>query len=791
MNARQCSQTLFCQTFSADPTLTPSPVSKSQHWKMRLLALMLLTTPLAATAQSDLTWHGNASQNHWNETDTNWQNNATALPSLFMSGDNVVFTSATAGAAINVQSDGVNVNLMDVLASHRFSGGAIHAAQVNVADNAVLGLTANFDDAALTATGINFNANGALAVRGFSAQTYRQQSSLIETDTAIAALPAFTMESQPNADYLSAGLSLSSDQTDILATVGLSWDSRDPTRPAHGTFTLPAATDTFSLDVPLANNTDNPNRSGWDGITLTKAGAGTLVMSANNYYTGDTNVNAGTLLLTQSGSLAGTVNVATDATFVLRGYVGNHLNAASGSAVEIYQGADVRGNLNADGSELRFFVPDNIVDDSRMLNVNGDANVDGAIVSVSVLGNTDLTQLKNGERLRLVNARRLNGDVIGGRLQLGVTTQKQFSLSRLDTDGVNGFDTLVGTLSSTPGNPDVAPQYADEITKVFSQSWLASVAFLNTGTDVIVDTLVHQAIAYSGKPSQHINFGTISGGRSRFNSSDGHNHLETISAIAGIAHSWNLKTVNLIGGGFFEFGHSNFQTHNDFNGLEAFGKGSTNYIGAGVLARVDFGALSGVPNLLVSFPYIEASVRAGRLKHEYRADDIVNNGGIVASYGRTTDKAAANYYGAHLGIGYVWDISGKGAFDMYAKLLWAYQNKDSVPLSTGETVNFDSVDSLRARLGGRYVYWFTPQVTSYFGLLYNYSFEAKSKAASMAGGSNYGIEPSEFKGSAGVAEVGITITPNNDLPMSFNFNAQGYVGERKGFVGTWRMKVVF
>jgi autotransporter-associated beta strand protein len=48
------------------------------------------------------------------------------------------------------------------------------------------------------------------------------------------------------------------------------------------------------------------------GLGLTKAGAGTLVLSASNTYTGLTTVSGGTLLV--NGSVAGSVSVATGAT---------------------------------------------------------------------------------------------------------------------------------------------------------------------------------------------------------------------------------------------------------------------------------------------------------------------------------------------------------------------------------------------------------------------------------------------------------------------------------------------
>ncbi len=51
------------------------------------------------------------------------------------------------------------------------------------------------------------------------------------------------------------------------------------------------------------------------GGVLTKAGNGTLVLTGFNYYTGDTNIQAGTLRVTRSISGSRSVNLAAGATW--------------------------------------------------------------------------------------------------------------------------------------------------------------------------------------------------------------------------------------------------------------------------------------------------------------------------------------------------------------------------------------------------------------------------------------------------------------------------------------------
>ncbi|WET38897.1 autotransporter outer membrane beta-barrel domain-containing protein [Citrobacter enshiensis] len=77
-----------------------------------------------------------------------------------------------------------------------------------------------------------------------------------------------------------------------------------------GRFTLAGAADAFNVDVALGNQAAGAYTSGWDGKTLTKAGAGTLTLSAVNTYTGDTLVNGGTLKAGIANAFAQSANVA-------------------------------------------------------------------------------------------------------------------------------------------------------------------------------------------------------------------------------------------------------------------------------------------------------------------------------------------------------------------------------------------------------------------------------------------------------------------------------------------------
>ncbi|MDF9827773.1 autotransporter-associated beta strand protein/T5SS/PEP-CTERM-associated repeat protein [Ereboglobus sp. PH5-10] len=89
----------------------------------------------------------------------------------------------------------------------------------------------------------------------------------------------------------------------------LAWNA--PAANAHGAFTVDAGK-TFTIDTPLADRTGVARfTSGWDGKSLVKRGAGTLVLAAADTRTGDTTIESGTLrVATPAVSLGNLINTA-------------------------------------------------------------------------------------------------------------------------------------------------------------------------------------------------------------------------------------------------------------------------------------------------------------------------------------------------------------------------------------------------------------------------------------------------------------------------------------------------
>ncbi len=191
-------------------------------------------------------------------------------------------------------------------------------------DGSTLNVELNSDSVQPLITGGSATLGGDLVVSDASLQVRAsdaefQSFKLMDMDSDISGdFTSLTMNLTDQPDYLTVtGTINPADASEYLLTEGLSWNATATSAtPAHGTFTLGAG-DSFEVTSVLGDKTGN---SDWDGKSLTKLGAGKLTLSGANTYSGDTNVQEGTLWLSGDGTIGEmgsqqAVNVASGATF--------------------------------------------------------------------------------------------------------------------------------------------------------------------------------------------------------------------------------------------------------------------------------------------------------------------------------------------------------------------------------------------------------------------------------------------------------------------------------------------
>lgn len=181
-------------------------------------------------------------------------------------------------------------------------------------------------ESAITADSVTLG--GTLNISGIGSVTDSWTSeaytyTLIDSDSAITSdfdnLTVAGMNSE-DVDFLTIdGKVDEADNTNYDLTASLSWyaDRDNATTDAHGTFTLSDPDGSFNVAATLTDVDDTLDPgSRWDGKSLTKEGAGTLILSGDNDYSGGTTINEGTLVAASTTAL-GTGLVDNNATLVL------------------------------------------------------------------------------------------------------------------------------------------------------------------------------------------------------------------------------------------------------------------------------------------------------------------------------------------------------------------------------------------------------------------------------------------------------------------------------------------
>ena len=311
----------------------------------------------------------------------------------------------------------------------------------------------------------------------------------------------------------------------------------------------------------------------------------------------------------------------------------------------------------------------------------------------------------------------------------------------------------------------------NEQTKSLVETRAASAALINSGADLLTDSGMNAAIeAASAAPR------TVPGGSNDFNlwAAQGGSSLRLNSGSHVDAKGWNINLGfakkaaagrnTITYGSFLEYGRGTYDSYLD-DGTH--GDGKTSYFGGGIMAKVQ--SASGT--------YVEGSLRAGRVKSDYSG----NIAGMNTGYDNSS-----TYYAAHIGIGQEKELKNGSTIEGYAKYFYAHQGGNTTTLHTGETYEFDSVNSNRIRIGTRYTHKMPGSGAFYTGLAYEYEFGSEAGASYQG----YSTPSPSLKGSTGILELGYRFTPK-ESHVSYGVNLMGMTGKRRGITGGVQMTWAF
>jgi hypothetical protein len=304
--------------------------------------------------------------------------------------------------------------------------------------------------------------------------------------------------------------------------------------------------------------------------------------------------------------------------------------------------------------------------------------------------------------------------------------------------------------------------------KALSEGQAASQAFVNRGSDFVAGEGISSAV-FAAADAGFSFFSAVSYGHERYETGS-HVEVGGVSILLGGAYGTDVSVGRLTVGAFFELGDGTYDSYNDFGAFGTVnGTGDTKYVGGGLLGRLDFAGSS------TGHTYVEASGRVGRASVDFESADLP----LTHRY-----DLNATYYGFHVGVGRVFNITDSTTFDLYGKWLFTHQGGKDV-LIAGAPVHFDDISSHRLRAGFRLTTqvneWFKP----YFGAAYEHELDGKASATV----SGYPIDVPELKGGTGIGEIGVSFAAVERLTI--DLSVQGYVGERQGVSGGLRLTYNF
>ena len=310
-----------------------------------------------------------------------------------------------------------------------------------------------------------------------------------------------------------------------------------------------------------------------------------------------------------------------------------------------------------------------------------------------------------------------------------------------------------------PDNPD--HQTVTENSKTLSESLLGTVAFVNQGAEFIADEGIAAMVA-AGEVGKLATFGAVHGGTSNYQTGS-RVDVDGYTLAAGVSYQVNPQWLI---GGFIEAGWADSDSH--VNATK--GEGDHDYYGLGLATRY----------LVNEAWYVDGSLRAGQASTEFT--------GVYAGDSAKYDSDAF-YVTAHVGTGYLFNLTDTINLDVYGRYLITYLDGDDVNLNNKYSDHFDmdSTVTHAVRVGTRLTGAFCPYAGWKLGLAYEHVFDGDAESAV----NSLSLEVPSLEGDTGIMEVGVTMKPSLNSHWSMDIGAKGYAGDREGVTGNVLVRYAF
>lgn len=438
---------------------------------------------------------------------------------------------------------------------------------------------------------------------------------------------------------------------------------------------------------------------------------------------------------------------------------GTNITAGSINASGVNANGDINtGNMNVTGD----VTGKDITINNGVSHVGGTLNASG---NLNIAGNSTLSagkiQLAGNDKLKITSTATGTilsaGSVVDGSGK-AIDMSQAVDTTKTTTSTEGLFTKVYGTaVSGSSVTSGVLDTTLNEKSKSVVETQVASLAGVITSADLLSNAgfsnasqAVQQSNAEGGSAREMVPYAAAGYGNMRQESGS---HVDVQGSAFNIGFAKEVKNGSgkLLFGPMIEYGRGSYESYLD-DGTK--GDGNTQNFGLGVMARQnnDNGT------------YYEGSLRYGKLTSNY------NSGDLGADY--DTD---ANYWGAHLGLGKVFQLNDKNSIDTYCKFFYTNQGSSSANI-LGHNVEFGAVKSKRSRLGFRFNHATSDIRSIYAGLAWQHEFDG-SACATVDG---FSAPSPSIKGNSMMAELGVNIAPKSS-PVSFDLGVSGWAGKQKGY----------
>lgn len=339
----------------------------------------------------------------------------------------------------------------------------------------------------------------------------------------------------------------------------------------------------------------------------------------------------------------------------------------------------------------------------------------------------------------------------------------------LGKDAIDSTDLLLTDAGIVIGTGDKAQTIGassvkvSESSKTLAEAQLGSVALVTQGAEFVADEGM-RSIRAAAKEGSFTAFGAMAGGYNRYETGS-HVDVEGFSLAVGTAGRINNLTL----AGFVEAGWASSESHVASTEADA----AHDYYGVGAAMRYDF----------QSPFYLDGAVRLGQISTEFDG-----------SYGTGTAKYDADglYATAHIGAGYVFDLTPDVKLDTYGRYLLSYVEGDDVTLESDakERFSMDDTTTHAVRLGARLEGAFQT-FDWYAGLAYEHVFDGKAKGELKFAGATAALDAPSLKDDSAIVDLGFTMKPEANGPWTIGVGLKGYAGDRRGGTGSVNVLYTF